>query len=175
MAPVSPQGRWKRKLGFLVSGASTLPVLSLHPNPSRLILGEGDSQIPSSRFPKPHTRSAQLRVDPPPSAPSAGAAPPTASSGKCFLSSQSPTRGALWGPHQLLLLTRTVGSREVCVCHPNLTQVLGHQGPSPGLAPPTAGAAPPGPDPSPLTAQETRLLALVTELGTEPLGAQVSL
>ena len=55
---MSPQGRWKRKLGFLVSGASTLPVLSLHPNPSWLIMGEGDSQIPSSPFPKPNTRSA---------------------------------------------------------------------------------------------------------------------
>lgn len=83
-------------------------------------------------------------MDPPPSAPSAGAAPPTARSGKCLLSSQSPTRGALWGPHQLLLLTRTVGSREVCLS-PQPDPGPGAPGTEPRPGSPDCWCSPPGP------------------------------
>lgn len=75
---------------------------------------------------------------------------------------------------------------EVCVCHhPNLTQILGHQGPSPGLAPLTARvprlSAQPALAPILLHSQHRRpgsWLCPFTpgdQAGTDLLGAQFSL
>lgn len=159
--PCAPAGQVEAKAGLPGAGASALPVLSLHPNPSRLILGEGDSQIPSS--PSPKTQHPQCPAQGGPSSQCAQHRGSTTHrlQWQVFPVESVPYQGRPVGPPPTPAPNEDSGvQRGLCLSPPNLTQVLGHQGPSPSLAPPTAGAARLGPDPSPLTAQETRLLAL---------------